>query len=583
VLPAEFPNLLANGTEGIAVGMATSIPPHNLDELCEACQQLIRKKSTSVEELMQIIPAPDFPTAGIIIEPKENILKAYETGKGSIRLRAKWETEEFTRGMYQIVVTEIPYQVQKSRLIEKLADLMKAKKLPLLGNLRDESAENIRIVLEPKNRQVKPEVLMESIFKLSEMETRVSLNLNVISSKGVPQVMSIKTILQEFIEYRNQVVTRRTNNRLAQIAKRLEILDGLLVAYLNIDEVIRIIREEDEPKQVMIKRWDLTDNQAEAILNIRLRNLRKLEEIEIKREKTELEAEQAELQELIDNEGKRFKLISKELGEIRKKFGKGTELGARRSQIADAPTAEIIDIEAFIEQEPITIICSDKGWIRALKGHSANTDDIKYKDGDTGRFIFKAKTTDKILVFGTNGRFYTLLGSNIPTGKGFGEPVKLLLDMPADVEIASILVNEPDTKLLVVCSNAKGFIVNAADCIASTKGGKQILNIPASEQAIKAFKIDGDHVAIIGQNRKLLVFALGEVSEVKKGAGVLLQKYKDGKISDIKTFNIADGLSWQMGGKEGRTRTEIDLTQWLGKRAGAGKLAPNGFPRDNRF
>ena len=587
VMPAAYPNLLCNGSEGIAVGMATSIPPHNLDEVCEGAQMLLKKKSTTIEEIMEVVQGPDLPTGGLMHETKGSILQTYKTGRGSFRLRAKWHKEELERGMYRIIVTEIPYQVQKDKMIEKLAEIFNAKRLPMLANFFDESDENIRLVIEPKSRQVDAEMLMESIFKQTDFEKRISMNLNVIDINGVPRVLNIKEVLEQFLQHRDEVIVRRTNFRLAEIARRLEVLGGLLVAYLNIDEVIRIIREEDEPKKVMIARWDLTDLQAESILNLKLRNLRKLEEFEIQKENTELLAEQAELNSLVEDEGKRRRMISNDLGELRKKFGKDSELGARRTIVSEPEDAIIIDINAFVESEPITVLCSDKGWIRALKGYkdAADTKDAKYKEGDKSRFTLKCKTTDKLLLLGSSGRVYTIGCDKIQTGKGFGEPVRLLVDVAQDEDIVELMVYKPGTKLLMASTIGKGFVVPADELVASTKGGRAVLNV-AKGKALKVIEVaENDHIAVVGINRKLLIFPLSELPEMKKGQGVGLQKYKEGRISDVTLLKLEDGLSWAMGGNSDstRTRTETDLTPWMGKRASAGRLAPMGFPRDNRF
>ncbi len=580
VMPAAFPNLLANGSEGIAVGMATSIPPHNVGELCNAMQHIIKHPDCSVAKLMQFVAGPDFPTGGIIVESPENIVTAYETGRGAIRVRAKWNKEELSHGLYQIVITEIPYQIQKSRLIERIAELFKNKKLPLLGNILDESAEEIRIVLEPKNRSVDPEMLMESLFKATDLETRFNMNLNVLNAHGAPQVMNLKEILLAFLEHRMEVLIRRTNYRLEKIAHRLEVLGGLLIAYLNLDEVIRIIRTEDEPKPIMMKKWKLTEIQVEAILNMRLRSLRKLEEFEIRGEHDALSKEQKELKELLASEEKRNQKISDEIGEIKKKFGEKTALGKRRTDFAEAPIGKIIDIEAFVEKEPITILCSKMGWLRAVKGHLTDVSDMKHKEGDEEKFALHAQTTDKLLLFASNGRFYTLPCDKIPRGKGFGEPVRLMIDMENDVDIVDISIFTPELKLLIAASNGKGFVVEAADVEAQTRGGKQILNVMENAKAVICAPVDGDHVAIIGENRKLLIFPLTQIPVMKKGQGVTLQKYKDCELADIKCFTLKEGLSWALGGK---TRVETDLKPWLGNRADAGRLPPTGFPRTNRF
>lgn len=581
VLPSAFPNLLANGSEGIAVGMATSIPPHNVGEICDALIYLIQHPNASTEKLVSFVQGPDFPTGGIIAESKETIVQAYETGRGSFRNRARWHVEPLSHGLYQIVVTEIPYQVQKGKLIEKIAELCSNKKLPLLANhgIRDESAEEIRIVLEPKNRQVDPEMLMESMFHATDLQTRFAMNMNVLSAEGVPLVMSLREVLLAFLLHRDDVVQRRSRFRLDKIAHRLEILGGLLVAYLNIDEVIHIIRTEDEPKPKMMKKWELSEVQAEAILNMRLRSLRKLEEIEIKRETAELKAEQKELKELLKSEEKRWKVISDEIREIRKTFGESTALGKRRTTFTDAPTASVISIEAFVEKEPLTILCSQMGWIRALKGHTTDLSDVKYKEGDEERFCLHAQTTDKLLLFTSDGRFFTLSCDKISRGKGQGDPIRHFIELGNDHDIVSMFVYDKEQKLLLASTTGKGFVVSAEGVEASTKNGKQILNV-AEGHANVCRLVEGDHVAVIGDNRKLLVFPLSELPEMQRGQGVSLQKYKDGGLSDAKTFKKKDGLSWMSGE---RVRTEMDVSPWLGHRGTPGRLPPTGFPRSNRF
>jgi topoisomerase IV subunit A len=579
VMPAAFPNLLANGSEGIAVGMATSIPPHNVGELCDALIYLIENPDCAVKRLVTRVPGPDFPTGGIIIETAENILSAYETGRGSIRVRARWEREELSHGLYQLIITEIPYQVQKSKLIEDIAEKFKNKKLPLLGNIRDESAEEMRVVLEPKSRMVDPEMLMESLYKSTDLESRFNMNLNVLNAQGTPQVMNLKEILAAFLDHRMDVLIRRSKFRLGKIAHRLEILDGLLIAYLNLDELIRIIRREDEPKPVIMKKWKLSDIQAEAILNTRLRSLRKLEEFEIKAEHGRLSKEQKELNSLLKSDEKRWIRIGDEIKDIKLRFGGKNPLGRRRTDFADAPIGKVIDIEAFVEKEPITILYSKMGWLRALKGHEVDTD-IKYKEGDEELFMVKGQTTDKLLLFASNGRFYTLPCDKIPRGKGFGEPVRLMIDMENDVDIVAMYIYEEDARLLLASSNGKGFVVDAKDVEAQTKNGKQILNTIPGHRAIACVPAVGDHVAVIGENRKLLIFPISQIPPMKKGQGVALQKYKDGKLSDVKVFKLKEGLSWVLGGK---IRVETDLKSWLGNRADAGRLPPTGFPRTNKF
>jgi topoisomerase-4 subunit A len=580
VLPSAFPNLLANGSEGIAVGMATSIPPHNVGEICDALNYLIGHPDCTVARLVKHIPGPDFPTGGVIVEPEANITAAYETGRGAIRVRARWEKEELSHGLYQIVITEIPYQVAKSKLIEDIAEKFKEKKLPLLGNIRDESAEEMRVVLEPKSRSVDPEMLMESLFKVTDLEKRFNMNLNVLNAQGTPQVMNLKDILLAFLDHRLDVLIRRTNYRLGKIAHRLEILDGLLIAYLNLDEVIRIIREEDEPKPVMMKKWKLSEVQVESILNMRLRSLRKLEEFEIKGEHSELSKEQKELKSLLASDEKCWIKISDEIKDIKLRFGAKNPMGKRRTEFAEAPVGKVIDIEAFVEKEPITIFCSKMGWLRAVRGHAADTSDMKYKEGDEGRFQLHGQTTDKLLLFASDGRFYTLPCDKIPRGKGQGEPVRLMIDLENDADIVGMSVYTEGAKWLVASSGGKGFVVEAGEVMAQTRGGKQILTVPEGQKAVICYPVYGDHVAIIGDNRKLLIFPLSQIPPMKKGMGVTLQKYKDGGLSDLQVFSLSEGLSWMVGG---RVRVETDLKPWIGNRADAGRLPPTGFPRSNKF
>ena len=580
VMPAAFPNLLANGSEGIAVGMATSIPPHNAGELCDALIHLIKHPNASIEKLVEFVPGPDFPTGGTLVEPAQNIVHYYETGRGSFRLRSKWEKEELSHGMYQIVITEIPYQVQKSKIIEKIAELIKNKKLSLIGNIRDESTEEIRVVIDPKSRQVNPETLMESLYKLTDLEVRVSLNMNVINAHGSPKVMSLREVLQAFLDHRHEVLVRRSQYRLGKIDHRLEVLDGLLIAYLNLDEVIRIIREEDDAKAIMMKKWDLTEIQVEAILNMRLRSLRKLEEIEIRREHEELSAEKAAIQELLANEDLRMKTISDEIRDIKKRFGQNTPLGARRTNFADAPVGQVISIEAFIEKEPITILCSEKGWLKSLKGHVDDLSSVKYKEGDKGRFALKGYTTDKLVIFASDGKFFTIGCNNISGGKTHGEPLNLLVDMGQDTSVVDMFIHKKGQKLLVASDKGKGFLVPCDDVIAQTKNGKQVLNLPSGASAFLCTPADGDHVAIIGKNRRLLIFKMDEIPEMKRGQGVILQRYKAGGVSDAKVFKIEEGLSWNLGS---RNRVETDIKNWINKRGAVGYLPPTGFPRSNKF
>jgi topoisomerase-4 subunit A len=581
VLPAAFPNLLANGSTGIAVGMATSIPPHNVGELCAALKHLLAKPDASVGDLMAYIKGPDFPTGGVIVEPPEVIQAAYETGRGGFRVRAAWDVEKLKNGLWQVVVTEIPYQVQKSGLIEKTAELLEQKKLALLGDIRDESDEKIRIVLEPKTRNVDPAVLMESLFRQSPFETRISLNMNVLDATSIPRVMDLGEVLRAFLDHRRNVLQRVSRHRLAEIERRLEILAGYLIAYLNLDEVIRIIREEDEPKQELMQTFTLTDNQAEAILNMRLRSLRKLEEMEIRREHDKLSTEGADLRTLLAEESRQWRQVGKEIGEIDKKFGGATDLGKRRTSFSLASPSLVIPVEAFIEREPLTIAVSQQGWVRALKGHVIDLAELKHKAGDDGRFLIRAESTDKLLLLATDGRFYTLGADKLPRGRGFGEPLRLMLDLGQEEEIVSIQVHRPGSKLLVASSDGRGFVANADDALAQTRAGKQILTPSDGAKASHCLMIGNENgVAVIGQNRRLLIFKLEEVPEMARGRGVILQRYGDGGMSDLKLFVMAEGLTHPFGE---RMRTVTDLTPWLNRRAAQGKLPPTGFPRNNKF
>ncbi|WP_419796826.1 MAG: DNA topoisomerase IV subunit A [Terasakiella sp.] len=583
VLPAAFPNLLANGSSGIAVGMATNIPPHNAGELCDGLLHLIKSPNASIEKLVDLIPGPDFPTGGVLVEERASIIETYTKGKGSFRIRAKWEKEELSHGMYQIVITDIPYQVQKSKLIEKVAELLIAKKLPLLADIRDESTEEVRVVLEPRNRTVEAEILMEQLFKLTDFEVRFGLNMNVLDADQTPRVMDLREVLQAFLDHRRVVLIRRSNYRLQKIEHRLEILEGYLIAFLNLDEVIRIIREEDHPKEDLMSTFKLTDVQAEAILNMRLRSLRKLEEMEIKTEHDQLSAERDGLQTLLADETLQWARISDEIRETKKKFGQKTELGKRRTNFGDAPSADVVNFEAFIEREPVTIVCSQKGWIRAFKGHNNDETTMKYKDGDKERFVLKGYTTDKLLVFATNGRFFTIGCDKLPPGRGQGEPIRLMVDMGNENEIVDMFIHQPERQVLLASSAGRGFAIQEKDVAAQTKNGKQILNLQDGEKAKICLPLTGNAIAVVGDNRKILIFKTEELPNMARGRGVILQKYRDGGMSDITTFNLEDGLSWQMGGDSERTRTVTDLLPWIGKRAGAGRLAPTGFPRNNKF
>ncbi|HLG89990.1 MAG TPA: DNA topoisomerase IV subunit A [Alphaproteobacteria bacterium] len=580
VLPSSFPNLLANGASGIAVGMATSIPPHNAGELADALLLLIDKPKADLDEIIKLVPGPDFPTGGILVEPAETIREAYATGRGGFRVRARWEVEKGTQGTYQIIVTEIPYQVQKSRLIERIAALLAEKRLPLLEDVRDESAEDIRLVLVPKSRNVDAEHLMEQLFRATDLETRVPLNMNVLDGGLVPRVMSLKEALRAFLDHRHEVLERRSRHRRAEIDRRMEVLDGYLIAYLNIDAVIKIIRESDEPKPALMKRFKLTDNQAEAILNMRLRALRRLEEIEIRTEHDKLAGEGKALDQLLASERRRWSAIGKEIADMKKRFGQATPLGKRRTTISKAPVIVDLPREAAIEREPITVLVSEKGWVRAVGGHDVDLDSIKYKEGDHGRFVVPTETTERLIIFATNGKAFTLGADKLPRGRGFGEPLRLMIDLGNDAEPIAIFAHRPGAKLLVAAEDSRGFIVPEDEVVAQTRAGRQVLNLPEGVEAVACVPAEGDHVAVVGDNRKLLVFALKEMPEMARGRGVILQKYKDGGLADAKVFKLADGLSWRRGDQ---TRTESDLRPWLGERAQAGRIAPNGFPKSNKF
>jgi len=576
VLPAAFPNLLANGAAGIAVGMATSIPPHNVREICDAALALIRDPQA---DLMQHIRGPDFPTGGVLVEPESAIREAYETGRGGFRLRARWETERLKNGTWQIVVTEIPYQVQKAKLIEQIAALLEEKKLPLLADVRDESTDTVRLVLEPRSRTVEPAVLMETLFRATALESRFPLNMNVLDADRTPRVMGLRGVLRAWLGHRHAVLVRRTEHRLAAIARRLEVLDGYLVAYLNLDEVIRIIREEDEPKPVLMARFSLTELQAESILNMRLRSLRRLEEMEIRREHKRLSAEQKRLNGLMKSEAKRWDAIAEEIATTRAAFGDGP-LGRRRTETGRVPPALPVDETAFIEREPITVILSEKGWIRAQKGHIPLDGEMRFKEGDGLLAALHAQTTDRIVLFATNGRAYTLKAEAIPRGRGDGQPVRLMVDLTNEDAVIAMFVHEEGRRYLLAASDGKGFVVRGEDLLAEKRTGKQVLNLDPPVEAVVCTPAEGDAVAVIGENRKLLVFPLEQVPEMTRGRGVQLQAYRDGGLSDAKVFRRAEGLTWTLGG---RRRTETDLRPWLGNRAGAGKAPPNGFPRSNRF
>ncbi|MGC6454698.1 MAG: DNA topoisomerase IV subunit A [Candidatus Puniceispirillaceae bacterium] len=577
LLPAGLPNLLANGAQGIAVGMATSIPPHNVTELADAALHLIKHPNASVDTLLQYVKGPDFPTGGILVEPADSIREAYNTGRGGFRVRARWTVEREKGGAWQIAVTEIPYQVQKSRLIERMADMLQAKKLPFLADIRDESAEDLRIVLEPKSRRMEPDVVMESLFRLTDLESRVPLNLNVLDAEGRPGVMTLRGALNAWLSHRREVLVRRSTFRLGKIAARLEVLEGYLVVYLNLDEVIAIIRESEHPRARLMERFELTETQANAILDMRLRSLRRLEEMALKTERESLIAEQEQLTTLVADEGLQWQRITVEIREMKAMFAK---TDSRRTDCAEAPEIDLDSAEMLVEREPVTVICSQKGWIRAMKGHQDLEAEYKFKEGDGPAFIFHAETTDKILAFAENGRFYTLSADKLPRGRGFGEPVSLMVDLPADVDIVRLMKAE-GTRLLVASSTGHGLLVPVEAALAQTRSGKQVLNISGTARAVACCVAEGDMVATVGVNRKLLAFAIDEGPEMTRGKGVILQRFKDGGLADVTVYSAAAGLSWKAGG--GRTRTETDMEPWLGKRAGAGKMPPTGFPRPARF
>ncbi|TCT42867.1 DNA topoisomerase IV subunit A [Martelella mediterranea] len=593
VLPGAFPNLLANGSTGIAVGMATSIPPHNAHELCEAAIHLIKHPDATIEDLMtspgadgakaNMIQGPDFPTGGIIVEDFDSMVETYKTGRGGFRVRSRWEKEELGRGNYQIVVTEIPYGVQKSRLIEKIAELLIARRLPLLEDIQDESAEDIRIVLVPKSRTVDPSLLMESLFKLTDLEQRFSMNMNVLSYGKVPKVMGLVDVLKEWLGHRRDVLQRRSRHRLAAIERRLEILGGLLVAYLNLDEVIKIIREEDEPKKVMIARFEITDVQAEAILNMRLRALRKLEEIEIRKEFDNLTAEKAEIEALLASEEQQWQTVAWEIGEVKKTFAKATDIGRRRSTFDHAPDTDVEAIhQAMIEKEPITVVISEKGWVRALKGH-VETSGLTFKEGDSLRLSFPAQTTDKLVIVTTGGRAFTIGADKLPGGRGHGEPLRIMVDMEADQDVVTAFVHEEGRRLLIASTLGNGFIVEEDAMVANTRKGKQVMNVSGTAEVKLVVPAVGDTVAVIGENRKLLVFPMVQVAEMVRGKGVRLQRYKDGGLSDAKCFSMENGLTWEDSAGRTHSRSRDELLEWRGDRAMAGRIAPKGFPRSGKF
>jgi len=584
VLPGGFPNILANGASGIAVGMATSIPPHNVAELCAGALHLIANPEAEDKELLRFIPGPDFPTGGILVENGDQIVEAYATGRGAFRLRARWEKEEKSRSSYHIIVTEIPYQVQKSRLIEKVADLLLARKLPLLDDIRDESAEDIRIVLEPKNRGVDAGLLMESLFRLTDFEVRVPLNMNALSGGRIPRVLSLKQVLQEWLEHRREVLQRRLHHRLDNIEKRLEILSGYLIAYLNLDEVIRIIREEDEPKTELMARFKLTDIQAESILNMRLRSLRKLEEFEIKREFDALTAEKAEKEEQLASDAKQWKVLSQEIRSVQKQFSADTDLGRRRTDFGEISQHDFGDIQqAMIEKEPITVVVSQKGWLRALKGHLTDYSSLTFKEGDALKLAFPAQTTDKIIIASTGGKFFAIGANTLPGGRGQGEPIRLIVDLKEDEDIATCFIAGESDRYLPVSRLGYGFVAKEDDIIANTRKGRQVMNVKAPDSLAFCKSVTGDMLAIVGENRKMLVFPLEQVSELTRGRGLRLQRYRDGGVSDMEIFSNEEGLIWQDAGGRTFKRQGTELSEWLGNRGETGKTVPRGFPKSGKF
>ena len=584
VLPAAFPNLLANGSQGIAVGMATSIPPHNVAELCDAALYLITHPNATSEQLVTFVPGPDFPTGGIIVESSDSILETYRTGRGSFRVRARWHKEEGPRGAWVIVVTEIPYMVQKSRLIEKMAELINDKKLHLVGDIRDESAEDIRLIIEPKTRAVEPMVLMESVFRLTELESRISMNMNVLVDGVVPRVLDLKDALQQWLDHRRTVLVRRSRHRLGEIEHRLEVLAGMLIVFLHLDEVIRIIREEDEPKDALKARFALSDVQANYILDTRLRSLRKLEEMQLKGENDELVKEKTGIEALLADQAQQWKTIAWQVRDVRKKFGPESKIGKRRSSFEAMPETADVDLtQVLIEREPVTIVVTEKGWIRSLKGQVADLSTLAYKGDDALKTSFFAETTSKILVFATNGKSFTLEASKLPGGRGQGEPIRLMVDIEEGEDILTVMPYQPGVKMLVAGSDGRGFVVSQDDMVSSTRKGRAVLNLDAPARASVLVEAIGDHIAIIGENRKMLIFTLDQIPEMARGKGVRLQRYKDGGVADAKVFKLSEGLSWKDSVGRSFSVEKRELKEWIGNRAEAGRLPPKGFPRNNKF
>jgi topoisomerase-4 subunit A len=584
VLPAAFPNLLANGSQGIAVGMATAIPPHNAAELCDAALHLIENPRARTRTLLKFVPGPDFPTGGLVVDPPAAIAEAYTTGRGSFRVRARWKTEDTGRGTYLVVVTEIPWQVQKMRLVERIAELINEKKLPLLADMRDESAEDVRLVFEPRSRAVDPALLMESLFKLTELESRVPLNMNVLLRGRIPKVVGLAETLSEWLAHRREVLLRRSRHRLAQIEHRLEVLGGYLVAYLNLDKVIKIVRKEDEPKPVLMKTFKLSDIQADAILNMRLRNLRRLEEMEIRQEDKDLRGEKRSIEQLLRSGQTQWKTIAGQIREVRATFGPKTPLGKRRTGFAEAPEHDEAAIEeALVEREPITVVVSEKGWIRALRGQVADLSELPFKADDGLKLAFFAETTSKLLVFATNGRFYTIEAAKLPGGRGHGEPIRLFIELEQESDVVLVFRYQGGRKLIVASSQGRGFVVPEDDCLGNTRKGKQVLNVKPPDEARAIAPVEGKLVATIGDNRKMLVFPLDQLPDMARGRGVRLQRHKDGGLSDIKSFKAEEGLAWTDSAGRMFNLSLKELADWRGNRADAGRIAPKGFPKTNKF
>ncbi|HBY30126.1 MAG TPA: DNA topoisomerase IV subunit A, partial [Bradyrhizobium sp.] len=583
VLPGGFPNLLANGAQGIAVGMATSIPPHNAAELCDAALHLIEKPDAKSKALLKWVKGPDFPTGGIVVDSKEAIVEAYTTGRGSFRTRSRWTQEEGARGTWVVVVTEIPWLVQKSRIVEKIAELINEKKLPLVADVRDESAEDVRLVIEPKSRTVDPALMMESLFRLTELESKISLNLNVLIKGRIPKVVGLAECLREWLDHLRDVLIRRSNFRKTQIEHRLEVLGGHLVAYLNLDKVIKIIRTEDEPKPVLIKTFKLTEIQADAILNMRLRNLRRLEEMEIRTEDKDLRKELKGVEGLLASETEQWAKVGDQVRKVRDIFGPKTPLGKRRTTFDDAPEHDLAAIEeALVEREPCTVVISEKGWVRTLKGHVEDLSGLAFKTDDKLEHSFFAETTSKLLLFATNGKFYSLDVAKLPGGRGHGEPIRMFIDLEQDAAIISLFVNKGERKFLIASSEGQGFVVKEEDCVGNTRKGKQVLNVEMPNEARAITTVLGDTVAVIGTNHKMVLFGLDQVPEMARGRGVRLQKYTSSELSDVAVFDAKTGLTWKDSAGREHSMSMKELADWRGNRADAGRLA-HGLPKSNKF